>query len=348
MAKKRTRANGTGTAYKHGKTWAASAVIGYKPTADGKSKPIRVYKYGFKTKTEALEYLPTLKEGKTAKKKTVNLDGLYKSFMSANAARLSNSKQTHYITARKRLESVAYVDIRLLGIDDLQGIIDENTTTYYPAKDIKNLLSNLYKRAIAEQVVSVNLAEYIVLPPLHEKETVPFTEQEIITLWQEWKKAEDTVIGCTLLMIYTGMMPGELFTLQKDMIDFKAQAITGAGLKTEIRKEKPIILPNIIVPVLQTLCDKSETDKVLPMRHEKFYDKFKEMVSALGLNTDLRPYSCRHTTATTLGRTNTPLFEIKDILRHAKITTTQKYVHIGADPLIAAANSVFGDKNVQQ
>ena len=56
----RSRPNGTGTVYKRGKTWTASYVHGYVIQEDGKLKTVRSTKGGFRTKKEAMEFLPAL------------------------------------------------------------------------------------------------------------------------------------------------------------------------------------------------------------------------------------------------------------------------------------------------
>ncbi len=343
-AKPRTpkrRGNGTGTVYKRGKTWTAETVIGHKPNKDGVMRPVRITRGGFKTKTAALEALPQLKTERSGGRGMTTIDDLWLSFSKAALGQLSASKQGHYRTARKKLEEIAYIDISLLNIDDLQDIVDEQAPTFYPARDMKTLLSRLYKRAVAAQVVQVNLAEYIVLPRLDEKPTVPFNDQEIVTLWQGWGSG-DIICGYTLLMIYTGMMPGELCGLYTSMVDFDKQTISGCGIKTKVRKTTPIILPDVILPVARQLCDNALSDgKVLPYRRDAFYAEFRAMIERYQLRKELKPYSCRHTTATTLALAETPLLKIKDVMRHAKTTTTQRYVHMDTTPLLEAANEAY-------
>ena len=53
----RSRPNGTGSAYRRGKTWECAVVLGYAVQDDGKVKTIRRTKGGFRTKKEAMEYL---------------------------------------------------------------------------------------------------------------------------------------------------------------------------------------------------------------------------------------------------------------------------------------------------
>ncbi len=42
-------------------------------------------------------------------------------------------------------------------------------------------------------------------------------------------------------MVYTGMMPGELFKLKVDMIDWENNEIRRCGLKAKIKKKAPDI-----------------------------------------------------------------------------------------------------------
>jgi hypothetical protein len=55
------------------------------------------------------------------------------------------------------------------------------------------------------------------------------------------------------------------------MIRWDKQQIVGCGLKAKKRKEVPIVVANIVIPVLQDLCEWSKTDKLLDMRRDAFY-----------------------------------------------------------------------------
>lgn len=57
---RRKRGNGQGTVIKRGKIFAAIVTTGRYTTPDGKSHPIRVSQGGFRTKSEAAEYLTVL------------------------------------------------------------------------------------------------------------------------------------------------------------------------------------------------------------------------------------------------------------------------------------------------
>lgn len=330
----RRRANGEGSVYwRHN---GYQAVITYYVAGCRKTHS----KGGFQTKAAAYAYIPTLikevMEGYGSKKQ-VTLASEYGPWSETAMLRLSPSKQTAYRIAWSKLAPIHDVAITELTIADLQKVVDQQAPTFYPARDIKNLLSHLYKRACAEDVVHSNLAEFIVLPSLEEKEALPYTEAEVQAMWIAYK-AGNLFVGFALIMIYSGMMPGELLSCKKTMIDFQEQTITGAGLKTKERRSKPIILPDFIMPILQAICDSHNYESLVGMGRDRFYERYHEMSERLGIR-DLPPYACRHTTATALALGDVvPPSVITKVMRQKKMTTTERYKHVDDQTRLEALN----------
>jgi len=215
-------------------------------------------------------------------------------------------------------------------------MVDSHAKTFYPARDIKDLLSKLYQLAMPDQFVQINLAEYIELPELNEKEREPFSADAITKLWNDYLVG-NWWTGYILLMIYTGMMPGELMCGLKSQIDWKSKQIRGAGIKTKERKAAPIVLADVIIPVLADLCEHTPGDKLICINKDNFYERYYETLQRAGCKR-LTPYSCRHTTATELALENISVSVLQKIMRHAKITTTQRYIHVSIDPMLEAVN----------
>lgn len=336
-ANKKSRGNGTGSVYKIGNKWSAEITMGYRIIGN-KTKRIVRRKKGFRTKTEAIEYLPILKQDHEKPQK-ITLADLYEFYKENSLPKLSKSKQGHYLTAWNKIGDISHIMIDQITIRDLQEVVNNRTNSYYPAKDIKTLLSHLYDLAIAEQYVTVNLAHYIELPKLDEERPNPFTEDEVKRLWEDYFNG-NTTTGYALLMIYTGMMPGELFALRTSSIDLENKVILGAGLKTEKRKSSPIVLADFLIPVVDNLSSTAKGDKFLPMREDAYRKEFKAMLARCGCRSDLVPYSCRHTTATSLASADVALTTIKEIMRHTRVTTTSRYIHTDANALIDAVNKL--------
>jgi integrase len=330
-----SRPNGTGSVYRRGRTWECAVTQGYIVGDDGKCKPVRVTKGGFKTKKEAMEYIPTLKAAPV--RRVPNMVELWEKFKAGKKyENLSASRKEKYDIAWKKLDSIWFWKIDQLTTFDLQNAVDAAADTYYTARDLKNLISKLYQVAMPDEFVKQNLSEFIELPELNAKEQQPFTPEEIAKLWNDYSDG-NWWTGYILLMIYTGMMPGELLEARKSHIDWEGKQICGAGIKTAKRRESPIVLADFILPVLADLCQNTPGEKLIRINKDTFYTAYYRTLSRAGTR-KLTPYSCRHTAATSLALENIPASVIQKIMRHSKFSTTEKYIHVSIDPMLEAVN----------
>lgn len=324
---RRGRGNGQGTAYKRGRTWTAMWTCETFVDASGNLHQRRSTKGGFPSKTAALAFAanPVELQAKDAYRPTLN--DYYKGWSTSAYNALSKSKQCAYDIAWKRMDALKNIPMLDLTINNLQSCVDSQVETFYPARDMKTLFSQLYKRAVAEGQARTNLAEFIELPPLEETEQKPFTEDEIKSLWKAYDGG-DKFLAFPLLMIYSGMMPGELLRCTSDMIHTDTHEIIGCGLKTKKRKETPLIYPDWLGPlVLDILSNvKSQKGYIVGMNADNFYTEYHAALARAKVR-DLPPYSCRHTTATALALAKTAPSLIQEIMRHTKFSTTQRYIH---------------------
>ena len=345
--KGRSRPNGAGTAVKRGRAWMAVA-SGYSYTEKMPNGELRLIrkrpsKCGFPTKSEALKWAAA-HSADNVEKSAPTLLSLWQGWSENDMQKLSTDKQAGYKKARERLEPIIAREIDTLTIDNLQTVVNEQSTSYYTARDMKSLLSHLYKRAMANNggngTVTVNLSRFIVLPELVEKEPEPFTEQEVNAMWKAWDNGK-LFVGYMLLMIYTSMMPGELFACKSDMIDYDKHEIYGCGRKTKKRKDTPIVFPVFMSPVIKRLAESAspETNLLYSGYENKFYDDYHATIKELGVR-DLPPYSCRHTTATEAVKKGVELPVVQQIMRHSKLVSTQRYIHVSTEAAHRGVNQL--------
>ena len=334
------RGNGQGTVYRRGRYWQCEVVIGYKP--DGTRK--RRYKSGFETKKSALEYLSTLASASPQQlQRAPTVEHYYESLNKSDLIKLSKSKQCAYRIAWRKMEAIKDLPVSSLSIVMLRDLVADEAPTFYPARDMKTLLSKIITLAIADQQLNINIAEYITLPKLDESEREAWTSEELAVIWNAFDQ-EDVVAAYLLLMIYTGMMPGELDLCRRGMIRLDERKIVGAGIKTEIRKkEAPIVIADLLIPVIERILSYTSDDadsRILYTDRWSFYDAYHQFTAAWNLR-DLPMYSCRHTTATALAvGTDVAPSIIQKIMRHAKYTTTQRYIHPDSSDAIAGVNKL--------
>lgn len=335
----KTRGNGQGTAYKRGKTWTAKVVIGWRfDPQKNKKLPVSRYQSGFKTKNEALAYCPQLLAMKT-KPVAPTLAHYWDMYSSADMEQLSNDKRTAYKIAWKKIEDIHFVPVDKLTVADLRAAAAKKASTYYPMRDIKSLLKHLFALAGADGYASKDLPEYIQLPSLEEKEREPFTDLEQAALWREYERGNANA-RIPLIMIYTGMMTGEMRRLTVEMVDLDARQIVGVGLKTKVRKKAAVYLPDSIVPLLSELCEERQSGRLFPWSEDAFYAAYYEALASAGCR-KLTPYSCRHTTATALALTEGIAPQtIKKVMRWSTTRMLDRYAHPDDANVRAASNTL--------
>lgn len=331
--KKHKRGNGQGSAFKRGRTWTGVRP-GYQFTDDNGLHRKRPTKGGFATKKEALEWASTNTNLDTHSPKVIELWELYEQ---NDLKKLSSNRQTAYKIARNRLESIMGVEIHLLTLKTIQGVINDECETFYPARDCKTVLRAIYKKAMASNssLVSVNLADFIVLPDLEEKEAKPFTEDEVKAFWKLYDK-NDYFVPYVLLLCYTGMMPYELMICKKDMVNLDDCSIFGNGAKTKSRKNSEIVFPEFLRPLVEGLLN-LPGDKLLHMNKDNFYKEYYACLERAVVR-KLPPYSCRHTYGTEAVKLGVHPAVIQKMLRHSTTRTQERYTHLKSEDAKEAVN----------
>ena len=80
------------------------------------------------------------------------------------------------------------------------------------------------------------------------------------------------------------------------------------------------------------------------MNKDRFYKEYYAALERAGVR-GLTPYSCRHTTATALALGNIAPSVIQQVMRHAKFTTTQRYIHPDRASALAEVNTMGKGKS---
>jgi len=339
--KGRTRGNGQGTAYRRGKTWTARVVIGWKDK-DGHAVPIWKTKGGFFRKKDALDYCAILKTDKP-KQKTPQLIEYWNTYSTGELEKLSASKQSAYKGAWKKLSELYYRRVDQITVAETRDIVSRVATTYYTAKDCKTVLTKLFELAAADGWCNRDIPSFIVLPKLEEKERQVFGNSEQLALWKLYESG-DIRAAIPLLMICTGMMPGEAQNLKVENIHLDILEIHGAGMKTKVRKKSPIIIPEDATPlVIDLIANAQPSGYIWPHDEKRWYSDYYGALEAAGCRR-LEPYSCRHTTATRLAITESIAPQtIQRMMRWSTSKMLDRYAHPDKSDVHDAANTIKKD-----
>lgn len=339
----KVRGNGQGTCYRRGQTWTACATVDWIMPDDPSKpkKPIRRTKGGFKTRKEALNYCPVLLAGGYEKPtEAPRLSSYWNTYSNGAMLKISKGKQSAYKTAWNKLKPIHDVRVDAITVDLLQKVIDNACKTYDPAKDCKSLMSNLFEIAARDRFVVRDLPNFISLPEHIESEPIPFNKEEQKKIWKAYDDG-DRRAAAHLLMIYTGMMPGEAMLLKVENIDLNERIIIRAGLKTKIRKRTPVVLADCILPVVEDLIEHAMPSGYIWKRNEKaWYEDYYAVLKATGCR-ELPPYSCRHTTATALAvDKNVAPQTIRKIMRWSTVKMLDHYAHPDTSDALHGVNQI--------
>lgn len=352
----KSRGNGTGCAYYDPihRYWVAQIVDGYRdlpafdldnPENRKQKIPIKKTKAGFKRREDALAYCAELKNGPQKPVLAPTLEVYWNTYQDGQYKALSASKQQAYRTAwTNRLASIGGTRIDQLTVADLQKLVDDKCNSYYTARDVRTLLISLFRIAAADGYARQEIPTFIQLPKLEEKEQTPFSETEQASLWKLYEGG-DLRAAVPLLMIYTGMMPGEAMALRVDQIDIPGRRIHGAGIKTKVRKQTDIVLADDIVPVVEDLIAHAQSSGYIWKRVEdEWYANYYDALTAAKCRR-LTPYSCRHTTATALAITEGIAPQtVKKVMRWSTSKMLDRYAHPDQADALEAVNAIKKDR----
>lgn len=334
---RKKRANGEGTIFqlKSGK-WIATQVVGWYAEGDRLKK--KTISRVFAKRTDALKALPTLKDLYTGRTDKTTLFDLYNEYIKTrDYENLSLSQRGKMTIAWNRWEPLKVIDINELTVSRIEAHIEEQTKSYYPAHDMKVLLSHLYKIAIKREVLTHNKTEDIDLPfdtPNAKREC--WTAAEINALWKDYET--NTFTGYLLIMCYAGLRFGELSTIRLENIYLDENYMIG-GIKTEAGKNREIPIHNRIKPIIERIIPNRKR-KLLEMNEDNFYNAYWEAIERTGLR-KLPPHTCRHYFFSRMTAQGVQGGIIAEVGGHANyLTTLKNYVRIPLQDKLAAVNKV--------
>jgi len=179
------------------------------------------------------------------------------------------------------------------------------------------------------------------------------TDEEFRALLRATNTTRDDRLGASyrrllLAMDWTGARPGELARLKWSDIHFDRNVALLRVHKT-MRTGKPKVIP--LIPkfkrLLQWLKARSTSEVVFlnsrgrPWNRHSIAKRMATITERCGLS-EVVPYTMRHRAATNAIVRTGDLMMTKQLLNHASVSTTQRYVHLANDALVAFSAKALG------
>lgn len=323
------RANGTGTVYKlqgrRKRPWVAS-----------KNKTIVGY---YETKTAALEALNRLTGRSLDERYNMTFADVFEAWKLEHYKELTKSGQTQYNISFQVFASLHNKKFRELRTADFQAAIDPHMKkTHSTVSKYKQLITQMSKWAIREELITTNFASFVKLPENVKKEKETFTDSDIKKLEADGSETAKII----LMLIYTGMRIGELFSLPLE--DYHDTYVVG-GEKTEAGRNRIIPIRPEGRGYFAYFAEQSDGELLLSgytgqrvvnnFRRRDFYP----LLDKLSI-VRKTPHATRHTYASRARKAGMPPEILQKILGHADYNTTANiYVHTDLDELIRAVES---------
>lgn len=322
--KPKRRGNGQGTAYKVGSKYQCEVVIGYDPVT---KKPLRRTKGGFNTKSDALAYIPILRQTVIKTSNDITLMGLFDKWQPWYEPRVGKSTMGGYKAAFQHYKDIWFAKFSDLSTDDFQECVDNCIRGKRTKEDMKSLAMQLYKYGASIKIADHNYAQYIFCGRGQEGTRPSFTTEEIETI----RRAIGILpyADYTYCLIYTGFRPNEMFQLEKKDYDIKHDCLIG-GFKTEAGTDRIIPISPKIKEIMQGLI-KSADPYIFPredgslMTDAYFREKcFYPLMDRLGIK-DRVPYSTRHAFSNLLKNVEGSDTDKAALMGHADASMTKQY-----------------------
>ena len=361
--KARSRGNGLGTVYKlpNGK-YVAERTVGWitdpiPPGSPPGTKPhkrrVKVTRQ-FERKKDAMEAVQNLtaadhhpRNGTATQRKgpRVSLKELYDQWEPTHDR--SRSTMNCYRSGFKVFESLWWVPMAELDVDDLQDCLDEADVGKRTKENARAALGLVYKYGIPRNVIPKdrNLASYLKINADGTASGKTGFSREELEKIRAAAAAGDGEAVRVLCHCYLGFRPTALLQLRVADYDAQGRAFVG-GIKTEAGKGRTVTVSPKIQPYVDKLTA-GEPERFVFGRDgvqqglEDYRRAFYELLQRLGIDNPvdeqgrhrITPHSCRHTFATLLKRAAGSDKDKLELIGHTSTAQLREYQDVDLQDL---------------
>ena len=236
---------------------------------------------------------------------------------------IGKSSQNMYLLAIACLDNLN-IPINEVKTDDLQKIVNETRNRPRVMDYFVNMLKQVYKRAIQDDIITKNITDFLEKGKRIEKQGRSLTLDEQKLLLNNIKNLK---IGKLILFyLLTGCRRSEALGIKREDINFEKNVIEINGTKTK-RSKRYVIISEHLKNMIQ-----EDFDGFFKITQDSIAKGFRRLIKKLKIK-DISIHSLRHTFSTNLYYLGVTDKQRQAYLGHASIKTTNDiYTHL--DPTI--------------
>lgn len=200
---------------------------------------------------------------------------------------------------------------------------------------IKQLFTLILDYALEYEIVDKNYARTFKLPDEisieieeNKEHHIAFSDKEMEKLWSNQSVP---LVDTVLFQCYTGWRPQELCELKISNVNLEDHYIIG-GMKTKAGKERTVPIHPKVQPIAQKYFDlakqygseylfnvpnKWHSKQLIPLKYDRYYKDFKNIISELHLDPVHKPHDPRKQFITMAKKYKVDEYVIKRIVGHA-------------------------------
>lgn len=320
---------------------------------DGKAKQIQKNIGYYATRQEAMIALAEYNKNPIdIANRNITFKEVYDILYKQKFSKMKLSAKNAYTMSYNKCEELYKLKMINIKTSDMQQIIDKYQ---HKSKSLQNNLIKLFhamfRFCIENEILNKDYSQYITVTSNQDaKEKIPFSKDEIFTLWNniDWcapynKVIQGRIVDTLLIMIYTGLRISELLDLCVSDIHLEERYINLRGTKTKAAKRiVPIhkdIIPLLHDRILKANAQNTEylffTSDNEILTYIKYRKHVIEEVNEY-FNMNHTAHECRHTFASIAIKSNMNTILLKKILGHASNDiTVDIYTHTYIEDLIS-------------
>lgn len=152
----------------------------------------------------------------------ITFSEVYEKWSAKKFNEIGSSNVNGYRASYKLCESIYNMKFGEIKLSHLQGIVDKSGKAFPTLKKLKVMFNQIFDYAVIHEIIPKDrhVVKYLNIGK-EEKSTkhYRFTDAEINALWR-WADGNEYV-QVILMLIYTGVRPGELFNVKRSSVDLQ-------------------------------------------------------------------------------------------------------------------------------